>query len=200
MKSAEGEQSVGSGLRPAAPGSFELAAPFPSQPLVDDRQFPVTSVRLEMAGDARRFRPFSVRQLDDDRPFSVAGLEFLGPSALRPVRSRHGLPAGSGIVESACKRFVGNRFKGAGRLWSKAGAKAVLAINPASKTGAGPTSLIGGLVASQPHDQRKWTHPLPSGWLERSEIHGIVRAPDWSECTAEHEQAPRLKVYARRRN
>ena len=81
-----------------------------------------------MAGDARRFRPFSVRQLDDDRPFSVAGLEFLGPSALRPVRSRRGLPAGSGIVESACKRFVGNRFKGAGRLWSKAGAKAVLAI------------------------------------------------------------------------
>ena len=115
MKSADGEQSVGSGQRPAVPGSFELAAPFPSPPLVDDRQFPFAFVHLEMAGDSRRFRPFSLRQLDDDRPFSVAGLEFLGPSASRPVRSRRGLPVGSGIVESACKRIVGKRFKGAGR-------------------------------------------------------------------------------------
>ena len=41
---------------------------------------------------------------------------------------RRGLPVGSGIVESACKRIVGSRLKGAGRHWSKAGADAVLAI------------------------------------------------------------------------
>ena len=40
---------------------------------------------------------------------------------------RRGLPVGSGIVESACKRIVGSRLKGAGRHWSKAGANAVLA-------------------------------------------------------------------------
>ena len=40
---------------------------------------------------------------------------------------RRGLPVGSGIVESACKRIVGSRLKGAGRRWSKAGANAVLA-------------------------------------------------------------------------
>ena len=39
-----------------------------------------------------------------------------------------GLPVGSGIVESACKQIVGNRFKGAGRHWSKAGANGLLAI------------------------------------------------------------------------
>ncbi len=38
-----------------------------------------------------------------------------------------GLPVGSGIVESACRRIVGSRLKGAGRCWSKAGANAVLA-------------------------------------------------------------------------
>ena len=40
---------------------------------------------------------------------------------------RRGLPVGSGVVESACKRIVGSRLKGAGRRWSKAGANAVLA-------------------------------------------------------------------------
>ena len=39
-----------------------------------------------------------------------------------------GLPVGSGIVESACKYIVGNRLKGSGRHWSKAGVNAVLAI------------------------------------------------------------------------
>ena len=39
-----------------------------------------------------------------------------------------GLPVGSGIVESACKQIVANRFKGAGRHWSKAGANGLLAI------------------------------------------------------------------------
>ena len=39
-----------------------------------------------------------------------------------------GLPVGSGIVESACKHIVGNRFKQSGCRWSKAGANAVLAI------------------------------------------------------------------------
>ena len=39
-----------------------------------------------------------------------------------------GLPVGSGIVESACKRIVGNRRKKSGCRWSKAGANAVLAV------------------------------------------------------------------------
>ena len=39
-----------------------------------------------------------------------------------------GLPVGSGIVESACKQIVADRFKGAGRHWSKAGANGLLAI------------------------------------------------------------------------
>ena len=38
-----------------------------------------------------------------------------------------GLPVGSGVVESACKHIVGNRFKKAGCRWSKAGANALLA-------------------------------------------------------------------------
>ena len=41
---------------------------------------------------------------------------------------KRGLPVGAGIVESACERIVGNRFKRAGRRWSRAGANAVLAI------------------------------------------------------------------------
>ena len=41
---------------------------------------------------------------------------------------KRGLPVGSGIVESACKRFVGNRCKRSGCRWSKVGANAVLAI------------------------------------------------------------------------
>ena len=39
-----------------------------------------------------------------------------------------GLPVGSGVVESACKKIVGNRFKKAGCHWSKVGANALLAI------------------------------------------------------------------------
>ena len=38
-----------------------------------------------------------------------------------------GLPVGSDVVESACKKIVGNRFKKAGCRWSKAGANALLA-------------------------------------------------------------------------
>ena len=45
-----------------------------------------------------------------------------------PIHRSGGGPVGSGIVESACKRIVGSRLKGAGRRWSKAGANAVLAI------------------------------------------------------------------------
>ena len=41
---------------------------------------------------------------------------------------KRGLPVGSGIVESVCKRIVGNRFKQSGRHWPNAGANAVLAI------------------------------------------------------------------------
>ena len=41
---------------------------------------------------------------------------------------QRGLPVGSGVVESACKQIVGNRFKRAGCRWSKAGANALLAV------------------------------------------------------------------------
>ena len=41
---------------------------------------------------------------------------------------KRGLPVGSGFVESACKRIVGNRCKKSGCRWSKAGANAVLAV------------------------------------------------------------------------
>ena len=37
-------------------------------------------------------------------------------------------PVGSGFVARACKYIVGNRLKGAGRHWSKAGANRLLAI------------------------------------------------------------------------
>jgi len=40
---------------------------------------------------------------------------------------KRGLPAGSGLAESACRRIVGNWFKQPGRSWLKAGANALLA-------------------------------------------------------------------------
>lgn len=39
-----------------------------------------------------------------------------------------GYPVGSGVVESACKRVVGGRAKGAGMRWSTAGVQAVLTL------------------------------------------------------------------------
>ena len=44
------------------------------------------------------------------------------------VYRKRGLPVGSGVVESACKRIVGSRFKRSGCRWSKAGANALLAV------------------------------------------------------------------------
>ncbi len=40
---------------------------------------------------------------------------------------KRGMPVGSGVVESVCKRIVGSRFKRSGCRWSKAGANALLA-------------------------------------------------------------------------
>ena len=42
-------------------------------------------------------------------------------------RRKRDLPVGSGVVESACKQIIGNRFKRAVCCWSKAGANALLA-------------------------------------------------------------------------
>ena len=39
-----------------------------------------------------------------------------------------GYPIGSGTVESACKRLIGARMKGAGMCWSKRGAQGVLTL------------------------------------------------------------------------
>ena len=44
------------------------------------------------------------------------------------VCRKRGMPVGSGVVESACKRIVGSRFKRAGFRWSKAGANALPAV------------------------------------------------------------------------
>ena len=41
---------------------------------------------------------------------------------------KRGLPVGAGVVESACKHIVGNRFKESGCSWSKAGTNALLAF------------------------------------------------------------------------
>ena len=41
--------------------------------------------------------------------------------------TKRGLTVGSGIVDNACKRIVGSRFKTSGCRWSKAGANALLA-------------------------------------------------------------------------
>jgi hypothetical protein len=42
-----------------------------------------------------------------------------------------GLPIGSGMVESACKWLITQRFKGTGMIWSEAGFKALLALRVA---------------------------------------------------------------------
>lgn len=39
-----------------------------------------------------------------------------------------GYPIGSGTVESACKRLIGARMKGAGMCWGKPGAQGVLTL------------------------------------------------------------------------
>ena len=65
-----------------------------------------------------------------------------------PYRKR-GLLIGSGVVKSACKQIVGNRFKKAGCRWSKAGANALFAKRSRPKTFAGPTSSIGRRLAAQ---------------------------------------------------
>ena len=44
------------------------------------------------------------------------------------VCRKRGMPVGSGVVESACKRIVGSRFKRAGFRCSKAGANALPAV------------------------------------------------------------------------
>ena len=80
---------------------------------------------------------------------------------MRPYRKR-GLLIGSGVVKSACKQIVGNRFKKAGCRWSKAGANALFAKRSRPKTFAGPTSSIGGLAAPQPPDQDHEMHRTPN--------------------------------------
>ncbi len=44
------------------------------------------------------------------------------------IYRKRGMPVGSGVVESVCKRIVGSRFKRSGCRWSKAGANALLAV------------------------------------------------------------------------
>jgi len=56
---------------------------------------------------------------------------YVGPNVERmdyPSYRAAGLSIGSGPVESACKRLVGGRLKGAGMRWSVAGADSILAL------------------------------------------------------------------------
>lgn len=62
-----------------------------------------------------------------------------------------GLPGGSGTVESACKHIVGSRFKRTPTPRSPS--------TTASRAIARPTSSIGGIVPSLPHDQKHDSHP-----------------------------------------
>ena len=83
-----------------------------SQPLADDRRLPVALfIHLEMVGDTRRPRPFSVRQLDGDRPFSVASLELLGPPASVPS----GPQAGQEALREECEHVEHRGFAAAVR-------------------------------------------------------------------------------------
>ena len=45
------------------------------------------------------------------------------------------LPIGSGAVESACKLLVGEREKGAGMRWTRAGAQAIAALRALQRSG-----------------------------------------------------------------
>ena len=88
-------------------------------------------------------------------------------AAPRPVRSRRGLPTGSGIAESACNciaRTGSNSREAAGR---KRAPTPCPPSDAASKTCVGPTSSIGGLAAPQPPNQRKWTAPHSERALAR---------------------------------
>ena len=68
---------------------------------------------------------------------------------------KRGLPVGSGVAESACKRIVGSRFNGAecptGRRQEPTPCSPSNAI---SRTTVGPTSSIRGLAVPQPPDQK----------------------------------------------
>lgn len=44
-------------------------------------------------------------------------------------------PIGSGTVESACKRLIGARLKGASMCWSKLGAQGILTLRAALLSG-----------------------------------------------------------------
>ena len=79
-----------------------------------------------------------------------------------------GLPAGSDVVESACKQIIGRRFKRAGAAGRKRASTPCSPPNAASKTIAGPTSSIGGPVSAQPPDQRKWDAPRKKEELDNA--------------------------------
>jgi hypothetical protein len=55
-----------------------------------------------------------------------------------PTYRAKGWPIGSGPVESACKRVVGQRLKGAGRRWGEDGAEAVCRLRALFLSEPGP--------------------------------------------------------------
>jgi hypothetical protein len=55
-----------------------------------------------------------------------------------PLYRAQGWPMGSGPVESACKRVVGQRLNGAGRRWGEAGADAVCRLRALFLSEPGP--------------------------------------------------------------
>ena len=70
-----------------------------------------------------------------------------------------GLPVGSGIVKAPASASSGTDSNSWGAAGRKRAPTPCSPSDAASKTCVGPTFSNGGLVASQPHDQKKWTAP-----------------------------------------
>ena len=77
----------------------------------------------------------------------------------RPVNRKLGLPAGSGIAESACKRIVGSRLKRAGCRRSKAVADTLLAVKCSIDNSRRTGFLDRMPAAAQPPEQKFGKHP-----------------------------------------
>ena len=88
-----------------------------------------------------------------------------------------GLPVGSGIVKAPASASSGAGSKERGAADRKRAPTPCSPPDAASKTGAGPTSSIGGLAASQSRDQRKWTAPSHQ-WVnsDASKTHNLAHA------------------------
>ena len=74
-----------------------------------------------------------------------------------PLYRAHGLPIGSGVVESACKNVVAARMKQSGMMWSLDGAKDMLQLRASVKSRRFRSDFERLLPASPP-EQNEETH------------------------------------------